>query len=69
MPELARLGAVQAVTPAPQWQRHLFSGLAQVIVQAGSGAGSIKLSATAVGLRATEAVIAASPAPLRPSVP
>jgi beta-galactosidase len=41
---------VQVVHPAPQWQRHLFNGLAQVIVQSEAQPGEILLTASSVGL-------------------
>ena len=69
MPELSRLGAVSVVTPAPQWQRQLFNGLAQVIVQAGKAPGSIRLTAQAQDLAAGDAEVAAQSAELRPAVP
>ncbi len=69
MPELSRLGAVSVVTPAPQWQRHLFNGLAQVIVQAGKDPGSLRLTAQAQDLVAGDAEVATQSAELRPAVP
>lgn len=42
--------AIQVVTPAPQWKRSVFNGLAQVIVQSTNEAGEIKLIATSAGL-------------------
>lgn len=48
--------------------RRLFNGLAQVIVQAGTGAGQIVLQATAPGLRPARAVVPVRAAPLRPAM-
>jgi beta-galactosidase len=42
--------AVQIVTPAPQWKRSVFNGLAQVIVQSTAQAGEIELTAASPGL-------------------
>jgi len=39
------------------WQRSVFNGLAQVIVQSASGAGDIQLKASADGLAAGTVVI------------
>jgi len=47
-------GVIQLVMPAPQWKRSLFSGKAQVIVQAGNEAGQIKLTARSAGLTSVE---------------
>ncbi|KOS05609.1 beta-galactosidase [Flavobacterium akiainvivens] len=44
-------GLVRIFTPAPQWKRKLFSGLAQVIIQSTGEAGSIELTATGNGLK------------------
>jgi beta-galactosidase len=50
--------AVQMVTPAPQWKRSAFNGLAQVIVQSTPQAGAIKLTAASPGLAPAEIEIA-----------
>jgi beta-galactosidase len=42
---------------APKWQRSVFNGLAQIIVQSVAEPGEIKLTATADGLAAAAAVI------------
>jgi beta-galactosidase len=42
--------AVQIVSPAPQWKRSVFNGLAQVIVQSTSQSGKFRLSAASTGL-------------------
>jgi hypothetical protein len=48
--------------PIPaNWQRSVFNGLAQVIVQAGSGAGAIQLKAHADGLAPVTVVIQTAP--------
>ncbi|RYY61644.1 MAG: glycoside hydrolase family 2 protein [Chitinophagaceae bacterium] len=44
-------GTIQLLKPAGQWQRKLFSGLAQVIVQSTGEPGEIVLTATAAGLK------------------
>jgi len=50
--------AVQVVTPAPQWKRSAFNGLAQVIVQSTRQAGAMKLTAASPGLAPAEIEIA-----------
>lgn len=56
--------------PIPaDWQRSVFSGLAEVIVQAGKGAGEIKLTARAEGMVTGDLVIQAEPHSARPAVP
>lgn len=44
-------GIIQLVVPANPWQRKLFSGKAQVIVQSTGGTGSIQLQAASPGLQ------------------
>ena len=57
LPQLTRLGALRVATPAPQTQRSLFNGLAQVIVQAPATAGPLRLTAEADALApATSAI-------------
>ena len=51
------------------WSRSAFNGLAQVLVQAGTTAGDLTLTASADGLKTTTTTIHALPSPLRPSVP
>jgi beta-galactosidase len=46
--------AVQVVTPAPQWKRSVFNGLAQVMVQSTTKVGEIKLTATSAGLKSSD---------------
>jgi len=69
IPELARLGSVNLVKPAPAAQRSLFNGLAQVLVQATRQPGEIRLTARTEGLSEAESVVVAQPAIVRPSVP
>jgi beta-galactosidase len=57
MPELTRLGAVQVLTPAPQWRRRLFNGLAQVLVQGAKNPGSIRLTVQAEDLGSADAQV------------
>ena len=53
----------------PQWQRSVFNGLAQIIVQSTKAPGEIKLTARSEGLSPVTAVIQARPATPRPAVP
>jgi beta-galactosidase len=58
--------------PGPvEWQRHVFGGLAQVIVQTTStaGAGAIKLTARSEGLRSATIALATRTVPDRPTLP
>jgi len=55
--------------PAPVWQRSLFNGLAQIIVQSTKAAGKIKLSANAAGLPPVTTTVNTQPCTLRPFVP
>ncbi|MES2775564.1 MAG: beta-galactosidase GalA [Bacteroidota bacterium] len=61
-------GAFQVLTPAAQWKRSLFSGLAQVIVQSTGGVGDITLTAAAKGLKQATITIASQPATVRPRI-
>ncbi|HEY3862126.1 MAG TPA: beta-galactosidase GalA [Verrucomicrobiae bacterium] len=54
---------------APDWQRSVFNGLAQVIVQAGREPGAMSLTARAPGLANATLNITAGAAAPRPSVP
>ncbi|TCC91785.1 glycoside hydrolase family 2 protein [Pedobacter frigiditerrae] len=47
------LGLFQIYTPAPQWKRNLFNGLAQVIVEATGEEGEIKLQTNSAGLKSS----------------
>jgi len=49
--------AAQIVSPAPQWKRSVFNGLAQVIVQSTSQAGKVHLTAASDGLASGEVEI------------
>jgi beta-galactosidase len=51
------------------WERSLFNGLAQVIVQAQTEPGEVKLTASAAGLQSAEVTVVAQPAVRRPHVP
>jgi beta-galactosidase len=53
----------------PQWQRSVFNGLAQIIVQSTQAPGEIKLTARSEGLSPATVVIQARPATPRPAVP
>jgi len=51
------------------WQRSLFNGLAQIIVQAGREPGELHLTARAAGLQPASLTLSASSAPARASIP
>jgi beta-galactosidase len=51
LPTLDRLGTVQVLTPAAPYQRRVFNGYAQVIVQTTHAPGEIRLMASAKGLQ------------------
>ena len=53
---------------APDWQRRLFSGLAQIIVQSTKEPGEIKLTARADDLTPVTLTIPSQPATPRPTV-
>lgn len=61
-------GVVQVIIPAAPYQRSLFSGYAQVIVQTGREAGSIRLTAKAEGLKPYTLVLNSEESMLRPYV-
>jgi beta-galactosidase len=61
--------AIQLTLPAPQWQRSVFNGLAQVIVQSTGQAGEITLEATAPGLAPATIKLRALPAEGKAQVP
>jgi beta-galactosidase len=52
-----------------EWNRSVFNGLAQIMVQSTKDAGEIKLTATADGLKPVTATITTQPSAGRPSVP
>ena len=58
-----------AGTPSPVWQRSLFNGLAQVIVQGTKEPGEIKLTARATSLASATLSLTSKPAPLRSARP
>jgi len=60
--------SVASKTIAADWKRRVFNGLAQVIVQAGSAPGEIRLTARADGLAAKTVVVRASGTPPRSRV-
>ncbi|HUA38558.1 MAG TPA: beta-galactosidase GalA [Candidatus Sulfopaludibacter sp.] len=53
----------------PQWQRSVFNGLAQIIVQSTKTSGEIKLTARSEGLSPATVVIETQPCTPRPCVP
>ena len=63
--------ALQFQDPAelPQWQRSVFNGLAQIIVQSSKVPGQLKLTARSADLQPATATIRTQTCPLRPSVP
>ncbi len=69
IPELTRLGTLQLLKPAAPWQRNVFNGYAQVIVQATNQPGEIKLTARSQNLRPASLIIKTEAAPMTPSVP
>ena len=54
---------------APEWQRSVFNGLAQIIVQATRAPGEIQLTASADGLSPATVTIRSQPCAPRPFVP
>ena len=69
LPELTRLGSLQLRTPAPAWQRKVFNGYAQVIVQSDQQAGAIKLTAQAKDLQSATLIITSKAVTPNPAVP
>jgi beta-galactosidase len=59
----------RSLPPLLRWQRSVFNGLAQVLVQSVNQPGAIKLTATGEGLSAATKTIEAEPEKPRPSVP
>jgi beta-galactosidase len=53
----------------PAWQRSVFNGLAQVIVQSTRKPGALKLTARSSGLELATATIQSEACPLRPTLP
>ena len=54
---------------APEWQRSVFNGLAQIIIQSTREPGEIKLTASAEGLSPATASVPSQPCTPRPGVP
>lgn len=61
-------GTIQIVTAAPAWQRKLFSGLAQVIIQTTKEPGEITLTATSKDLKPVTLKVKSAATNKRPSV-
>ena len=59
----------QEKTVAPAWQRSVFNGLAQIIVQSTKEPGEIKLTASAEGLSPATASVPSQPCTSRPAAP
>ena len=62
-------GLIRLTTPAGNWKRNLFSGLAQVIVQSTGQPGEIALTVKSQGLTDGRLKIQAEPAALRAAIP
>jgi beta-galactosidase len=62
-------GVIRVTLPPGQWQRSLFSGLAQIIVQSTGEPGEITLTAKAAALNDGVLKLAAEPAAMRPAIP
>ncbi len=62
-------GIIQMVQPAAPWQRRVFNGLAQVIVQSTMEPGEIILTAISAGLTKSVVKIITRPTTPRPAVP
>ena len=58
---LKKLAIVRIDSPAPAWQRKLFNGLAQIIVQTTDDSGQIVLRAESAGLAAATVTLIAKP--------
>ena len=69
IPELPRLGAVQIRMPAPVWQRKVFNGYAQIIVQAGKQPGALRLTARSNNLQPATLTMTAEVAAPPPAIP
>jgi beta-galactosidase len=54
---------------APEWQRSVFNGLAQIIIQSTREPGEIKLTASAEGLSPATASVSSQPCTSRPAAP
>jgi beta-galactosidase len=62
-------GLVQTISPSPQWQRSVFNGLAQVIVQSTKQPGDLTLRASAAGFPQAAINIHTHAVTLRSAVP
>jgi beta-galactosidase len=60
-------GVFQIITPAKDYKRKLFGGLAQAIVQSTGGTGTITITATSNGIKKGELIMEAKPAMIRPA--
>ncbi|HEY4249284.1 MAG TPA: beta-galactosidase GalA [Lacunisphaera sp.] len=69
LPELTRFGSLQFQTPAPTWQRKVFNGYAQVIVQSNQQTGAITLTAHGKDLSSATVTINSETVALPPAVP
>ena len=59
----------QEKSVAPEWQRSVFNGLAQIIVQSTREPGEIKLTASAEGLSSATVSVSSQPCTSRPAAP
>jgi beta-galactosidase len=62
-------GTIRVFTPAGDWTRSAFNGLAQVLVQSSHEAGALKLQATADGLTGASLDLKTQPGNVQASVP
>ncbi|HEX2855486.1 MAG TPA: beta-galactosidase GalA [Opitutaceae bacterium] len=69
IPETTRIGSVRLAPPTIPARRSLFNGFAQVIVQATTQPGEIRLVAKSSGLATAQTSVVAQPATPRPAVP
>jgi hypothetical protein len=60
---------IQDDPPPPDWQRSIFNGLAQIIVQSAAEPGEIILTAQSDGLSSASVKLESKPCVLRPRVP
>jgi beta-galactosidase len=61
-------GVISVYTPAPQWKRKTFNGLAQVIIQHTHGSGIITLEAESKGIKKSSLVVNTKQTSLLPEV-
>ena len=59
----------QEKSVAPEWQRSVFNGLAQIIIQSTREPGEIKLTASAEGLSSATVSVSSQPCTSRPAAP